>query len=32
MSEKLTAGMEAMRSQMDTRVMSYMSSCVHCGI
>ena len=32
MSDKLTLGMEAMRSQMDTRVMSYMSSCVHCGI
>ncbi|MDH3830081.1 MAG: 4Fe-4S dicluster domain-containing protein, partial [Gammaproteobacteria bacterium] len=32
MSDKLTLGMEAMRAQMDTRVMSYMSSCVHCGI
>jgi Fe-S oxidoreductase len=32
MSDSLTQGLEAMRAQMDTRVMSYMSSCVHCGI
>ncbi|MGB5474297.1 MAG: (Fe-S)-binding protein [Gammaproteobacteria bacterium] len=32
MSDRLARGIEAMRTQMDTRVMSYMSSCVHCGI
>jgi Fe-S oxidoreductase len=32
MSEALERGLEAMRDQMDTRVMSYFSSCVHCGI
>ena len=32
MSDNLTQGLEAMRAQMDTRVMSYMSTCVHCGI
>lgn len=32
MSDRLAHGLEAMRAQMDTRVMSYMSSCVHCGI
>ena len=32
MSDRLELGLEAMRVQMDTRVMSYMSSCVHCGI
>ena len=32
MSDSLARGLEAMRAQMDTRVMSYMSSCVHCGI
>ena len=32
MSEALERGLEAMRGQMDTRVMSYFSSCVHCGI
>ena len=32
MSEALERGLEAMRAQMDTRVMSYFSSCVHCGI
>ena len=32
MSDKLKRGLEAMRGQMDTRVMSYFSSCVHCGI
>jgi len=32
MSDRLARGIEAMRAQMDTRVMSYMSSCVHCGI
>jgi Fe-S oxidoreductase len=32
MSDSLARGIEAMRAQMDTRVMSYMSSCVHCGI
>ena len=32
MSEALERGLEAMRGQMDARVMSYMSTCVHCGI
>ncbi len=32
MSDGLARGIEAMRAQMDTRVMSYMSTCVHCGI
>jgi Fe-S oxidoreductase len=32
MTDSLARGIEAMRSQMDARVMSYMSSCVHCGI
>jgi len=32
MTDSLARGIEAMRAQMDTRVMSYMSSCVHCGI
>jgi Fe-S oxidoreductase len=32
MSDRLERGLEAMRGQMDTRVMSYFSSCVHCGI
>ena len=32
MSDSLARGLEAMRGQMDTRVMSYFSSCVHCGI
>lgn len=32
MSEALERGLEAMRVQMDTRSMSYFSSCVHCGI
>ena len=32
MSDRLTRGIEAMRAQMDSRVMSYMSSCVHCGV
>jgi Fe-S oxidoreductase len=32
MSDSLERGLEAMRGQMDTRVMSYMSTCVHCGI
>ncbi len=32
MSDNLARGLEAMRGQMDTRVMSYMSTCVHCGI
>jgi len=32
MSEALERGLDAMRGQMDTRVMSYFSSCVHCGI
>ncbi len=32
MSEALERGLDAMRAQMDTRVMSYFSSCVHCGI
>lgn len=32
MSEKLEKGLVAMRKQMDARVVSFMSSCVHCGI
>jgi Fe-S oxidoreductase len=32
MSERLEKGLQAMRAQMDTRVASYMSTCVHCGI
>jgi Fe-S oxidoreductase len=32
MSDRLALGLEAMRAQMDSRVMSYLSSCVHCGI
>jgi Fe-S oxidoreductase len=32
MSDGLARGIEAMRAQMDSRVMSYMSTCVHCGI
>ena len=32
MSDSLERGLEAMRGQMDARVMSYMSTCVHCGI
>jgi len=32
MSDSLIRGIETMRAQMDTRVMSYLSSCVHCGI
>ena len=32
MSDNLERGLEAMRGQMDTSVMSYMSTCVHCGI
>ena len=32
MSDRLEQGLDAMRGQMDTRVMSYLSSCVHCGI
>ena len=32
MSDSLARGIEAMRAQMDARVMSYLSSCVHCGI
>ena len=32
MSDNLERGFEAMRGQMDTSVMSYMSTCVHCGI
>ena len=32
MSDRLARGLEVMRAQMDTRVMSYLSSCVHCGI
>jgi len=32
MSDSLTRGIETLRAQMDTRVMSYLSSCVHCGI
>ena len=32
MSDSLTRGLEAMRAQMDPGVMSYLSSCVRCGI
>ena len=32
MSGRLEQGVEAMRTQMDARVVSYLSSCVHCGI
>jgi len=32
MSDSLTRGIETLRAQMDNRVMSYLSSCVHCGI
>ena len=32
MSERLEKGVQAMREQMDARVVSYFSSCVHCGI
>ena len=32
MSDKLQTGLETLRGQMDTRVMSYLSTCVHCGI
>jgi Fe-S oxidoreductase len=32
MSERLEKGIQAMREQMDARVVSYFSSCVHCGI
>jgi len=32
MSEALELGLNAMRGQMDTRAMSYFSSCVRCGI
>ena len=32
MSDSLTRGLEAMRAQMDPRAMSYLSSCVRCGI
>ena len=32
MSEALARGLDAMRGQMDTRTMSFFSSCVRCGI
>jgi Fe-S oxidoreductase len=32
MSSRFEQGVEAMRAQMDARVVSYLSSCVHCGI
>jgi len=32
MSGRFEQGVEAMRAQMDARVVSYLSSCVHCGI
>lgn len=32
MSEKLNKGLEALRGQLDSKVDSFFSSCVHCGI
>jgi len=32
MKGRFEQGVEAMRAQMDARVVSYLSSCVHCGI
>jgi Fe-S oxidoreductase len=32
MSERFEQGMSTLRKQMDARVVSYLSSCVHCGI
>lgn len=32
MSERLERGMNTLRAQMDSRVKSFFSSCVHCGI
>ncbi len=32
MSERLEKGLQAMRAQVDARVVSFMSTCVHCGI
>lgn len=32
MSERLEKGLAAMRNQVDSRVVSYLSTCVHCGI
>ena len=32
MSEKLERGLQALRARVDTKVKSYFSSCVHCGI
>ena len=32
MSERLEKGLQAMRTQVDARVVSFMSTCVHCGI
>jgi Fe-S oxidoreductase len=32
MSERLEKGLAAMRGQMDSRVASFLSTCVHCGV
>lgn len=32
MSERLERGLQTLRAQMDTKVKSFFSSCVHCGI
>jgi len=32
MSERFERGMDTLRKQMDARVESYLSSCVHCGV
>ena len=32
MSVRLEKGLQAMRAQVDARVVSFMSTCVHCGI
>ncbi len=32
MSERFEQGLSTLRKQMDARVVSYLSSCVHCGI
>jgi Fe-S oxidoreductase len=32
MSERLEAGLKVLRAEMDKKVMSFFSSCVHCGI
>ncbi|MEJ2308054.1 MAG: (Fe-S)-binding protein [Gammaproteobacteria bacterium] len=32
MSERLERGVQALREQMDARIASYFSSCIHCGL